>query len=57
LKCQQNLASQRNGLQPTSFNDQLNALFTRGFAEGEDPLGVLRGLISLGECEMALNEM
>ena len=51
------LASQRNGLQPTSFNDQLNALFTRGFAEGEDPLGVLRGLISLGECEMALNEM
>ncbi len=51
------LASQRNGLQPTSFNDQLTALFTQGFAEGEDPLGVLSGLISLGEREMEFNEM
>lgn len=51
------LTSQRNGLQPTSFNDQLTALFTQGFAEGEDPLGVLSGLISLGEREMEFNEM
>lgn len=50
------LASQCNGLQPTSFNDQLTALFTQGFAEGEDPLDVLAGLIALGEREMAFGE-
>nr|MBP8973470.1 polysaccharide biosynthesis protein [Anaerolineae bacterium] len=50
------LASQRNGLQPTSFNDHLTTLFTQGFAEGADPLGTLTGLISLGEREMASNE-
>jgi len=50
------LASQRNGLHPTSFNDHLTALFTQGFAEGADPLGTLTGLISLGEREMAFNE-
>ena len=50
------LASRRNGLQPTSFNDQLTALFTQGFAEGEDPLDILTGLIALGEREMAFDE-
>lgn len=51
------LASQRNGLQPTLFNDQLNTLFTRGLAEEEDPLGVLSSLISLGEREMEFGKV
>ena len=50
------LTSRRNGLQPTSFNDRLNALFMRGFAQGEDPLTILNVLISLGEREMELGE-
>ncbi len=51
------LTSSRNGLQPTRFNDRLNALFTRGFAEGEDPLTALTALINLGEREMELGEV
>ncbi len=51
------LANQRNGLQPTLFNDQLNTLFTRGLAEEEDPLGVLSSLISLGEREMEFGKV
>ena len=49
------LTSRRNGLQPAFFSDKLHMLSTQGFAEGEEPLAVLNGLISLGEREMELS--
>ena len=43
------LVSRRNGLEPVSFSDRINALFRNGLDESQDPLSQLLEIIASGE--------